>query len=410
MDAVSYLGSLSVSFDDSFMDMYVSRWIEFDEKVDSLPVFAVVDGSRGSTSFRGGLKVVCARALANVYEGWNIVGNVFDMDVRVGRRLQGESFYMSALEFKCLKRALEKYDGVTVASYDGSLYPTIHSLLVKFTSQQIQAYTEYLNSFYELYKLAVEHRILLVGVVKDSFVNYLAAKVLADRISLENPELGKKLERLRSMANLREEISKSQLENRDAYLREVERMSISSDEETFDEFASKAGFTVPLVLAPQPLYLSEEVKAGTKGWTDAKIRKRLLEAGPPFSRVAEALDRIYELPPIAMSYWRPYHGVGVYRLDVCGHFLGLNSKWNTTEVNFFLEEGVEGFKHVVALLNSLSPEPFAVKPLLDVDDLVRFKVKVYRECYEPIIVDALKKAGLKPLLTKRDLREIAVRM
>jgi len=410
IDSVSYLESLSFSFDDSFRDIYMSCWIEFAEKTDNLPVFAVVDGSRGSTTFRGGLKVVCVRALANVYEGWNIVGNVFDVDVRVGQRLQGESFFMSALELKCLRKALEKYEGVTVALYDGSLYPTLHSLLVKFTSHQVQAYKEYLNSFYDLYKFAIEHDIVLVGVTKDSFVNYLAARVLADRISLENPELGKRLERLRSMASLRDEISKSQLENRDVYLREVDRMSFSSDEETLDEFASKAGFTVPLVLAPQPLCLSEEVRAGTKKWTDAKIRERLLKAGPPFDHVVEALDRIYELPPVVMSYWRPYHGVGVYRLDVCGHFFGLNSKWNLTEADFFLEESVEKLKHIIVLLNSLSPEPFAVKPLLDVDDLVRFKVKVYRECYEPIIVDALKKAGLKPLLTKRDLREMAVRM
>jgi hypothetical protein len=220
------------------------------------------------------------------------------------------------------------------------------------------------------------------------------------------------LSRVRSARNIARKLlsARGLLRNCEAYYNMAMKMSMSSDEEMLDECAAKPGFTVPTALAPQPLFLSEEVKAKTRRWTDSRIRGRLLKAGPPLSEVASTLDAVYELPPVVISYWRPWHGLGVYRVDVCGWAFGLDVEWNSVEADRLLNaEAAATFRGVAAFLNALSPEPFAIKPLLDADDLVRLSAGTYRECYEPLIIEALRKAGFKALPTKRALRELMVR-
>ncbi len=107
-----------------------------------MPSFAVADGSGSSSTFRGGVRVAVVRAIANIYRCNGLVGSVCDVDVRVGHRLRRASLYMRALEFKCLKKALEDYEGVSMALCDGDLYLTIHPVLVRFTAQEVEAYVE----------------------------------------------------------------------------------------------------------------------------------------------------------------------------------------------------------------------------------------------------------------------------
>ncbi len=410
-NAVSKISSLSFPFVDSFKGVYLSYWREFAGKKSAISGFAVADGSRSSTTFRGGVRVVCVRALANVYEGNRLVDRVFDVDVRAGHRLRRASLYMRALEFKCLRKAVEGHEKVLLAICDGDLYPTLHPVIVRMTSQEVEAYVEYLNAFCELYECALKRNIILAGVTKDSFVNYLRARILAQYILQNDVEFGGEISRLRSVRNIERRLKErmGQSKGFEALIEEVGRLS--SDEEIFDEYAEKPGFTVPLVLAPQPIYLSEEIKAGTKTWRGSKMRRRLKARNPPFKDVADALDRLFSLPPVVLSYWRPWHGLGVYRVDVAGWTLGINCRWDEVEGDYFVEESViKKFEELIAALNGLSPEPFTVKPLLDVDDLVRFTAKTYKDCYEPLIIEALRKAGFKAKLTKRDLRELMVRV
>jgi len=411
LDALSKIGRLKLSFDESFKDIYLTFWHNFGGRCDEVPSFAVADGSRASTVFRGGVRAVCLRALTNVYEGSSLVGGVVDVDVKVGHRLKRSSLYMRALEFKCLRKALEGSPNVAVAICDGDLYPSIHPVMVRLTVQEVEACVEYLNAFYDLYEFAKNRGILLIGVTKDSFVNYLRARILATYIASENKELGEALTHERSIRRIERRLAsiRGQAESIKRYLNEAGR--VTSDEEIFDEYAVNPGFSKPLVLAPQPIYLSEEIKAGTKSWRGSRIRKRLLRRGSPFRDVAEVLDRLYALPPVILSYWRPWHGIGVYRVDVGGRSLGVDEQWNSVESDYFLPEERLGFcEKVFSILNGLSPEPFTVKPLLDADDLVRFSAEIYRECYEPLLIEALRKAGFKALLTKRDIRELMVRM
>jgi len=304
MDAVSKIGPPNTPFNDSFRDVYLSYWREFAGKTLDLPSFAVADGSRSSTTFRGGIRVVCVRALANVYVGNKLVGNVSDVDVRAGHRLRRASLYMRALEFKCLKKAIESND-VLLAVCDGDLYPSIHPIIVKRTGQEVEAYIEYLKALCELYECALKRNVMLVGLTKDSFVNYLRAKVLSQYIIENNIELDSEISRIRSIKNVEKRLKEKKIRSKNLEVLVKEASRLSSDEEIYDEYAAKPGFSVPLVLAPQPIYLSEEIKAGTKTWRGSKIRRRLKARNPPFRDVADAFDRLFSLPPIVLSYWRP---------------------------------------------------------------------------------------------------------
>ncbi|MEM3618250.1 MAG: DNA double-strand break repair nuclease NurA [Candidatus Bathyarchaeia archaeon] len=411
LDALSRVGGFGSLFDESFRDAYLAFWRGFSVRCDEAPYFAVADGSRASTTFRGGVRAVCVRAIANVYDGKSLVASIPVVDVRVGHRLRRPSLYMRALEFKCLKSALEDFPKVSMAICDGDLYPLIHPVIVRITTQEVEAYVEYLRALYDLYEFTKHRGILLIGITKDSFVNYLRARILAAYVSKENPVLGQALARERSLRRIERVLAsiKDQTEKVKLYLSEAGRAT--SDEEVFDEYTSDPGFSKPLVLAPQPIYLSEEIKAGTKSWRGSRIRRRLSLRGPPFSDVAEFLDRLYTLPPVVLSYWRPWHKIGVYRVDVGGWCLGVNEQWNDVESDYFLsEDRLDACERIFSILNGLSPEPFTVKPLLDADDLVRFDTKTYRECYEPLLIEALRKAEFKALLTKRDIRELMVRV
>jgi hypothetical protein len=387
---------------------YLPLWYEFSDGGE-LPCYAVADGSIMSTTFRGGVRVAVARAMAQVYCRKVLVGDFPDVDVRVGHRLRRAALYMRALEYRCLRRAIEEHGDVSIAICDGALYPSIHPILIRLTEQEVEAYMEYLRAFHELYWLARERKLTLIGVAKDSFVNYLGVRILADQIAREDPEVGVELSHVRSARNIARRLAliKDSLKNGYIYYIMAEAMTMTSDEEILDRCTDKPGFTVPMALAPQPIYLSEEVKAGTRRWSESKIRNRLISAGPPLSEIALALDAIYKLPPIATSYWRPWHGLGVYRIDVCGCSLGLESVWDSVEGDYILNaEAAKKFSSVAALLNALSEEPFAVKPLVDIDELVRFNRNEYKESYEPLIINALARAGFKALLTKRDIREL----
>ncbi|MEM3531198.1 MAG: DNA double-strand break repair nuclease NurA [Nitrososphaerales archaeon] len=411
LDALSKINNLGSSFDERFKDMYLAFWHHFENKSNEIPSFAVVDGSRASTTFRGGFRAVCARAIVNIYEGKNLFDSILKVDLKIGQRLRRSSLYMRALEFRCLKNALENFPNVSMAICDGDLYPLIHPVMVRTTDQEVEAYVEYLKALHELYDYAKSRCILLIGISKDSFVNYLRARILAVQISKENSGLGQILARERSLKRIGRRLSsmRERADNIECYLNEAER--ITSDEEVFDEYASYPGFTKPLALAPQPIYLNEEIKAGTKSWHDSRIRGRLLRRSSPFSDVANFLDKLYALPPIILSYWKPWHKIGVYRVDIGGWGLEVNEKWDDIESDYFLpEKKLDACERIFSILNGLSPEPFTIKPLLDADNLVRFSKKTYKDCYEPLLIDALRKAGFKALLTKRDIRELIVRI
>jgi hypothetical protein len=318
---------------------------------------------------------------------------------------------MKALELKCLLKALKDSEDGSIAIHDGTIYPTISpKSFAGTTEQEVDAILEWLSSLHSLYKFAMDHGHVLIGVVKDSHVNYLRSRILVSCITDVNSKFGEAIARERSLKNigrrLREVLAMSHNYALREFLKEAELMT--SDEEVFEMCTSEPGFTKPLILAPQPIYLSEEVKAGTKNWWESRLRSRL-ESSSLLRPVARIFDRIYSLPPVVMFYWRPWHGYGVYRVDVSGWTLGLGLRCGDMEGDMLMDEIVEKCENIASALNSLSPEPFAVKPLSDVDELVRLRRDVYQESYEPVLIDYLRNNGLRAHLTKRGMREMVLR-
>jgi hypothetical protein len=67
------------------------------------------------------------------------------------------------------------------------------------------------------------------------------------------------------------------------------------------------------------------------------------------------------------------------------------------------------FKSYVSALNSLSPEPLFVKPLMEVDQIVRLDRKLYSQVYEPLLTTELRRRGIRALERKRRRRDLVLR-
>lgn len=385
-------------------DIYSNVWCRFNG-VGGVGCFAVADGSCASSMFRGGVRVIVVRAAALSYaplnDGWVCINRIHDIDVKIGFRLKRASLYMRALEFKCLTRALD--GGVSLAICDGHIYPIIHPAIYKRAHRVVEAYHDFLSSLLSLYREAWRRGIALIGLVKDSVVNYVRARLIAQAISNMHREAAAGLSRERSPSRILKALRSMGVA--DPIVEELE--AFTSDEEAFDEYIKEPGFSTPLALAPQPIFFSEEVKAGVGSWWDTNVRRRLMDADrDDLRKIAAVLDSLYDMPPTVIFYWRPWHGAGIFRVDVSGWSLGLNHSCGDMCEDMFLSgEAVEKCREIVAALNALSPRPHAVKPLADVDLIVRLDQRAYREFYEPQIIEAMKKAGFKAQLTKREMRE-----
>lgn len=410
--ALSNLKVVAVEISDFLKNIYASYWHMFRGKDEDYPgSFVAVDGSYQSTAFQGGVEAAYVRAIAMRYEGNTLADYYPDVDIKLGFRLKRASLYMKALELKCLRKALKDCPDGSIAIHDGTIYPTVSpKVLARATEQGVDAILEWLGSLYKLYKFAMDHGHVLLGVVKDSHVNYLRSRILVSYIADVDCKFGEAASRERSLKNiarrLREVLSTSPNDALQEFLREAELMT--SDEEVFEICTSEPGFTKPLLLAPQLIYLSEEVKAGTKNWWESRLRSRLEDSSllRPVSRI---LDRIYSMPPVMMFYWRPWHGYGVYRVDVAGWALGVGLRCGDMEGDRLMDDLVKKCEDIVSVLNSLSPEPFAVKPLSNADELARLRRDVYQESYEPVLIDYLRSSGLRAHPTKRGMRETVLR-
>lgn len=415
LKALSEIDSLIVhTCNEFFKELYSSLWHNFNKSTVCTGNFVVCDGSYQISELQGGTRIVYARALAHKYKGNKLVEPFPDIYIKVGHRLKRVSLYMKALELRSLKLALESCCNGSLAIYDGSLYPTLPPVIAKFTQQEIEAVTEWLNALYQLYHYSFEHKHLLLAISKDSYVSYLRVRTLVSSLASEDPDLGQVLSRERSLRRIAKRLRElvqtefsSKRELLKTYLTEFERPT--SDEEALDESTSEPGLSTSLKLAPQPIYLGEEVKAKTKDWWSSVMRRRL-RASQELKCISDVLDHLYSLPPIAIFYWRPWHGVGVYRVDVAGWNLGITDRWGDMGGDSFTSSNAfENCKKIAAILNGLSPEPYAVKPLTDVDTLVRLDGRTYRECYEPLIMEKLRSLGLKAYPTKRKIREFVLR-
>jgi hypothetical protein len=407
--------TLKVEPQERFKKIYEGLWIDFDSIFPLNFNFMVCDGSKGVTEFQGGIKVLYARALVHFFKAQTFMDKFVETKIFVDHLLQKEDSYMKAVELIALKKALEKVDDV-LAIYDGSLYPTFP--LSALNNEKIaKAKIEEFKALAALYKQSYEKNQILIGLCKDSNVSYIRARALIEQLKVENPKLGEEISKQmypsRIAKKLRKMIEDEANENikklLESYCCEFELKT--SDEEVFSNLNLKPGFTTPLILAPQTLYLEAKYEE-KRSWWNSIFRDKMIKSKNDFlHEIANLLDEIYSLPPLATICWKPHHGLEVYRVDIAGWSLKIKEKSGDLTENIFIKNGeiLKYCKEVVAKLNALSSTPTVLKPLTDVDSLVRIDNSTYRNVYEPILIDALKKAGLKAKLRKRRFREILLR-
>lgn len=395
--------------------LYLSKWNPCSASSDPYSAIVACDGSSCESSFSGGLIVWVARAIAHIYAKDGSVVTMPEVAVHVGYGLRGQSLFMKALELRVLRKAVEKalHDhGRVFAIYDGSLYLTLFH-----HSHQLEAiawvFDRYLTELISLLKICQDGDALILGLSKDSDISYLRARILLDALLRGDASIGKELaisgrsskrvaERLKEKVNV---ITKDALLG--SYLGEFE-LEIS-DEGLYSEIAPEPGFTTPLLLAPQANFFTEEIERGTKGWWDSTFRRRL-GYSEKFPSLIGVLDSFYAQPPIAVLYWKPRPELGVYRVDIPSNLLGYNGRCGDLSVDAFIDErGLEATRRLVGNINWLSHEPYVVNPLMEVDEVVRLDRMLYKQAYEPVIIEELRKKGFRVNLRKRSLRDFVMR-
>jgi hypothetical protein len=396
--------------------LYLSKWKNLLDSAEPDAAIVACDGSIGESSFSGRLVAWVARAIAHIYTKGGEVRSIPEVAVSIDYGLEGRSLFMKALELETLTKAIASASAEfkrVFAVFDGSLYltffhypPRIESMLAVF-ERYVRALAKCLNA-------AKRNRTAIIGVSKDSDISYLRARILLDALLQANPsvgeELGRKQRSVRRMADRLREITEQH--PKDTVLRShLEEFSLeTSDEALYSEVASEPGFTRPLMLAPQTHFVTEEIDAGTTSWWKSIFRSRLKDRSPKFASLVVALDEYYSQPPIAVSYWKARPELGVHRVDIPSNLLGYEGRCGDLQEDKLATDNESlSAEKLIATLNWLSHEPYVVNPLTEVDAVVRLDRGVYKQAYEPVIIEELTKRGFKLNPRRRSVRDYVLR-
>ncbi|MEM2351115.1 MAG: DNA double-strand break repair nuclease NurA [Thermoproteota archaeon] len=401
---------IPLDFDSSpFKSSYLSKWCSYSEACEPDGAVVACDGSISESSFSGGLVIWTARAIAHVYSRGGKPDSLMEAGVEAGYRLQGRQFFLKLLELRTLRRALEKASQShekVFGIFDGSLYLTFlhHRDRLRIFSKIFENYVRELTLLLKL----VDEKKMVVGISKDSDISYLRAKIMIDILQSIDPELaaearGRSIRRIREV--LSERIRDSTQDLLKTCLKELEQDL--SDEGVYSEIAPGPGFTRPLLLAPQTIFLTGEEKS--TGWWDSRFRMRLKQ-DEELKGVLVTLDEYFSNPPVALTYWRPKMSFRVYRVDVPSSLLGYGGAGGSLSGDLFTDDlGVEKAKAVFDVLNLLHQEPHVVQPLAEVDYIARLSRSLYKDSYEPLIVEELRRRGFKASPRRRSIRDIVLR-
>ncbi len=389
--------------------IYKNYWNSYDNYEESDHPIIACDGSLGSSSFSGGVIFWVARAIAHTYVKENLVQRIPEVEVKGDYRLdpRARSLFMKAVELKTLKktiqRAIEEY-GKAFAIYDGSLYLTFshHTPILEATKEVLNEYVRELSS---LLALGMKDNVKILGVAKDSDISYLRSHIMS--LELLKNEIGG-LSLYRNIKQMREEIAKRGPLNSillKDYVNEMQ--NDESDESCYDRLMNTSGFTTPLLLAPQTCYVIQEDKENRRHWSESRFRRSSSRTLVPLFK---EIDKTYELPPIALTYWKPKHGLRTYRLDIPSNLLGYNIKCDDLiKDEFVSSKAIASMKDLVAILNWLDNEAYGIRPLVDVDEITRLIRSRYKSAYEPAIQEELKLHGLDFKSRKRNARDDLMR-
>jgi hypothetical protein len=395
---------------------YLHEWHAFNEVSEPNGCIVSCDGSIAESIFSGGLEAWVGRAIAHIRPKHGTMTSIPNVEVPVGYDLGGKSIFMKTVELETLaqgvERAVEK-DGKAFAVYDGNLSLFLPARYLQRLQPLAPLFERHVRAITKCFQLLQQDRLELVGVSKDSNVTYLRARLILKVLLQTNPELGETLRReqrsLRLMARSLTEIVEHEgaTSSLRPYLNELTQPI--SDEALYSELALEAGYTTPLFLAPQTRFFAAETKKGTNDWWDSSFRK-LLGGNSVLEGLRSALDELYSLPPVAISYWKPRSGLMTYRIDVPSVLLGQKSRTGDMKENALAEDAASNaMEGLVSKLNWLSQGGNVVAPLTEVDAIARLDRRLYHASYEPLIIKELTNKGHNVRLSKRRIRDYVMR-
>jgi hypothetical protein len=394
---------------------YLNEWHPFNECSEPEGSVVSCDGSIGESIFSGGLEAWVARAVAHIHPKNGTMTSIPSVEVPVGYDLGGKSIFMKTVELETLAQAIEKAtaeNGKAFAVYDGNLSLFLPARYLQRLQPLAKLFERHVKVIIRCFKLVQQHHLELVGVSKDSNVTYLRARLILNVLLRTNPEWGEVLRReqrsLRLMARKLAEIVEHEgaTSTLRPYLNELTQPI--SDEALFSELTPEAGYTTPLFLAPQTRFFAAEIEKGTNNWWDSSFR-RLLGGNSALEGLRNALDELYSLPPVAISYWKPRPGLMTYRIDVPSFLLGEKSKTGDMKENALANVASNSLAGSVSRLNWMSHGGNVVAALSEVDAVARLDRRLYRASYEPLIMKELGSKGHNVRLSKRRIRDYLMR-
>lgn len=409
-EAVVRVGGKKRRENSAIDSMYISKWVPCDLASKTVAVMVSSDGSNASSKFAGGLGVYVARAVANIYDTEGVmVDAVPDVDVAAGYRFEGESLLMRALELRTLAAGVEKAKETgkrVFAIFDGALYPTVVREVSK--QEDLGMAKLLLKSYIRLFRTADDNTVV-IGVSKDSDVSYLRSAVMLEAIASMDPVVATKIGVTMKARDLSKSITES-TQRGDMLALAEDLADGTSDESLYSFLAPSGGYTQPLVIPPQPRF--GKFDRSVPEWSWLKGPKGSFRDTVADKEVLSLLDELYSLTPVATTYWRPLNHQGVHRIDLLGRSVGYQGEGGAVGNFVFVEpSSKEGraVSSVVSDLNAMMSTSFSVDPLIQADVSVRLERRVFEGAYEPLIADALKKAGIDVDLRRRELRDLVMR-
>ncbi len=400
---------------EGFSDLYLSVWNEFWDKK-GLDGYALVvcDGSHRKSDFTGRISVVCVRAVAHVY-GVKDFEPITEYRFLARDDAVSPGLFCKAVELELLRRVVEellKQRGVerVLAILDGSLYP-VYRHHIGWLEREQDVLSKALEELSKLLRMCCEGSLVALGVSKDSRVSYLRSKLLIDKLLRAKPTIGeeyaydlrRKYRKPHKVVKRIRDILGSDLEGVESLLEELEHPI--SDEYVYSSMTHTPGYTTPLILSPITLYVYP-----ARSWGESEFRKRLV--GAELLRLVSALDELYSLPPVAITYWKPPGSTNAFRVDIPSTALGYDGpSWGDIVENVFFpgERWKPSLEELLSVLNGLGEDPIFIRPLVEVDEVARIKRFEYVEIIERLILDELRSMGYDVSVRRRELRDRVLR-
>jgi len=246
---------------------------------------------------------------------------------------------MEYLEIKLARKAIsDGFDGIVLI--DGSLYGRISHMIIESPLRNDKDFfIKYYQEVMELFKLAKENSVMLIGISKESgsrfFRDFLIKQIITSpevrgEVSKEEAKrlISMTLDRKREAFEYVEEL-KSAYSNI-GLLEDVlkELINPRPDYQLLETYINEPGYTIPLLLGPSSRWLrrTRQIEMDPLGYL--KTQFPTLSNNEDFLTYAKALlNRLKELPAMVSFHILPDKRDSPLRIDVPAYCIGVSKKF-----------------------------------------------------------------------------------